>query len=366
MREIAVLTTSRADFGIYRPVLERMSASRTLKARLIVSGSHLESKHGRTEREIVAAGYTAFRRVRCLAGDMASSMAKMIDGMGRVFRTWRPDAMLVLGDRFEMLAGALAAVPYHVPLAHIHGGEVTTGALDDSFRHALTKISHLHFPATREAAARLARMGEERWRITVSGAPSLDRFRSRTKRRPEGFLLVTYHPVTREPGREALQADALAKALARVGGRCVVTAPNADPGNEAIRDRLRRFCSDGPDRVFIDSAGADGYADLMSRAAVMVGNSSSGVLEAPSFGLPVVNIGTRQDGRERAHNVIDCGYESASIVRAIRRALSPRFRASLRGLKNPYGDGRAAERIVRRLETVALDGRLLRKGFRDR
>lgn len=363
MREIAVLTTSRADFGIYRPVLDRLAASRRAKARLIVSGSHLDAKFGRTEGEIRSLGYPIFRRVPCLAGEVATSMSRMIEGMAQLFRSWRPDLLLVLGDRFEMLAGALASVPFFIPLAHLHGGEVTTGAIDDSFRHALSKLSHLHFTATEAAAERLRRMGEEPWRIIVSGAPALDRLETAPRATKDDFLLVTYHPVTREPGREAAQADALVKALRRTGRRCVVTAPNADPGSDPIRERLQHFCRGNLGAQYYDSLGSDDYFRMMSGAAAMVGNSSSGLLEAPSFGLPVVNIGTRQDGRVRARNVIDCGYDVPGIVRAIRKALSPAFRRSLRGLKNPYGDGRAADRIVRRLESVPLDSRLLRKGF---
>jgi UDP-hydrolysing UDP-N-acetyl-D-glucosamine 2-epimerase len=365
MREIAILSTSRADFGIYRPVLDRMAKSKRLRARLIVSGSHLEEKFGRTEREIRSSGYPIYRRFRCLTGEVASSMARMMEGMSDLLRSWRPDVMLVLGDRFEMLAGALAAVPHFVPLAHLHGGEVTRGAIDDSFRHAISKISHLHFTSTEEAARRLRRMGEEPWRITISGAPALDRLDADQVKTSEDYLLVTYHPVTREPGREVAQAEALITALRRVERPCVVTAPNADPGNEPIRKRLRRFCRQTPTASYYESLGADAYFRMMSSAAAMVGNSSSGILEAPSFRLPVVNIGTRQDGRLRAKNVIDCGYDAGGIVRAIRKALSPVFRESLRGMKNPYGDGRASERIVKRLETVPLDDRLLRKEFAE-
>jgi UDP-hydrolysing UDP-N-acetyl-D-glucosamine 2-epimerase len=181
----------------------------------------------------------------------------------------------------------------------------------------------------------------------------------------EEFLLVTYHPVTLEPGQEGTQADALVEALQKIERPCVVTAPNADPGNRAIRARLEKFCRRDSRSMFVENAGAEAYASLMSRAAAMVGNSSSGLIEAPAFELPVVNIGSRQEGRQRARNVIDCGYDVANIVRAIRKALQPSFRRSLRGLTNPYGDGHAAERIVSRLESVALDERLLRKRFHD-
>lgn len=364
MREIGVLTTSRADFGIYQPVLERMKRSRRLKARIIASGSHLDPRFGRTVSEIEGEGYPVFRRVSCLEGDMAAGMGRMLSGMGKLFRSWRPDLLLVLGDRFEMLAGALASVPFQIPIAHLHGGEVTAGALDDTFRHVLSTLAHLHFAATEEAGCRLRATGEEAWRIVVSGAPALDRlnsFKPQPMSLPEEFILVTFHPATREPGREGAQASALIRALERLDRPCVVTAPNADPGNQDIRRRLREFCRRHPRSRFLESAGARGYFTLMSRASAMIGNSSSGILEAASFLLPVVNIGARQEGRQRAANVIDCDAVEAEILRAARRALSPAFRRSLRGLKNPYGDGRASERIVRRLEAVALDSRLLRK-----
>jgi UDP-hydrolysing UDP-N-acetyl-D-glucosamine 2-epimerase len=366
---VAVLTTSRADFGIYTPVLAEMRRSRRLIPRLLVSGTHVESRFGRTESEILDQGFRVFRRFRCLSMDMAGSMARMTDAIGRILRSWKPDILLVLGDRFEMFAGALGAVPFHVPIAHLHGGEITEGALDDSFRHALTKLAHLHFTATPEAARRIRQMGEEPWRIVVSGTPALDRlrsFRPISLALPDEYLLVTYHPVTREPGREAIGAQALIDALRGIGLPCVFTSPNADPGHEAIRSRVQRYCEKtDPQSRFIDSAGADTYFTLMSRAQAMVGNSSSGLIEAPSFRLPVVNVGTRQSGRLRARNVIDCREDPADIARAVRRALSPQFRRSLRHLHNPYGDGRAARRIVRRLASVPLGQRLLRKRFVD-
>ena len=368
MREIAVLTTSRADFGIYEPVLREMAKSRLLKVRLIVSGSHLERRFGRTIDEIRNAGFPIFRRVRGLRGDMAESMSQTVAGMGRLFRSWRPDLLVALGDRFEMFAGALAAVPYNIPIAHLHGGDVTVGAIDDSFRHALSKFAHLHFVTTRDSAARLRRMGEEPWRITVSGAPALDRlktFKPVEMEIPKRFLLVTFHPVTREPGDETAQVEAVVKALDQCGIPCLITAPNADPGNAEIRARLERYCATHPGSRFVENLGAQRYFTVMSRASAMVGNSSSGMFESPSFRLPVVNIGSRQEGRLRARNVVDCPCTTTAIVAAVRRALSPRFRRSLRGLRNPYGDGQAAGLIVRVLERIPLDRRLLLKSFHD-
>jgi UDP-hydrolysing UDP-N-acetyl-D-glucosamine 2-epimerase len=299
---------------------------------------------------------------------MADSIARTVDGMGRLFRNWRPDLLLVLGDRFEMFAGALGAVPYHIPIAHLHGGDITAGAIDDSFRHALSKFAHLHFVTTQDSAARLRRMGEEPWRITVSGAPALDRLHTLLPEKielPEKFILVTFHPVTREPGQESVQVDALVSALRRSRVPCVVTAPNADPGNSTIRRKLESFCASDGRSMFVENLGARRYFTVMSRASAMVGNSSSGMFESPSFRLPVVNIGIRQEGRLRARNVIDCDCTASDIFAAIRRATSPAFRASLRGLRNPYGDGKAARRIVNVLERTPLDGKLLMKRFND-
>jgi UDP-hydrolysing UDP-N-acetyl-D-glucosamine 2-epimerase len=241
---------------------------------------------------------------------------------------------------------------------------VTLGALDDLYRNALSKISHLHFASTPDAGARLAKMGEERWRIHVTGAPSLDRLNGAPVSKvdlPPGSLLVTYHPVTRQPGEEGPQTRALLQALKVLGRYCIFTAPNADPGRQTIDRLIRDFCRKEKNARYIESAGSTGYFSLMSSVSAMVGNSSSGILEAASFGLPVVNIGIRQQGRFMPRNVIACGYGSGEILRAIRKAVSPGFGRSLRGLRNPYGDGHSAERIVRVLESIPLNERLLRK-----
>ena len=367
-RDIAVVTTSRADFGIYLPLLKRIQDSPTLRLSLVAGGSHLSDEHGRTEREIEAEGFAIHRRVECLRPTMAASIAAAVEGMTATLSDWHPDLALVLGDRYEMLGCAVALAASRIPLAHIHGGEVTEGALDDSFRHAITKLSHLHFAVSEDAARRIGQLGEEPWRIHHTGSPAIDRLMalpSEEVELPDTFLLVTYHPVTLEPGAEAQQADALVAALETVGLPCVVTAPNADPGREPIEKILRAFCDRSDESRFVVSAGARLYATHLRRAAAMIGNSSSGLVEAPSFALPVVNVGIRQDGRTRSANVIDCGYGVDQIVTAIRRALDPAFRASLNGSASPYGDGHASERITKALETVELGPSLLRKRFCD-
>jgi UDP-hydrolysing UDP-N-acetyl-D-glucosamine 2-epimerase len=283
--------------------------------------------------------------------------------------------LVVLGDRFEMHAAALAALHFSVPVAHIHGGELTQGAIDDSLRHGITKMSHLHFAATTEYGHRILRLGEEPWRVTVSGAPSLDNLRelklpSREVLQQQvglefgaGPLIVTYHPVTLDQVNERSRVDELLQALDQVPGPMVFTAPNADVGGALVRARITEFVSGRKDSVFVESLGTHGYFGLMANAKVMIGNSSSGIIEAASFGLPVVNVGTRQLGRMSGENVIRVGDAREEILDGIETATSEAFRERAKRCSNPYGDGSSAKRIVRAILNRAEDRRLLLKDF---
>jgi len=380
MRRIGVVTTSRADYGLLLPVLKRIKAARGLELVLFVSGTHLSGRHGMTVRAIEADGFPIAARVPLPLQNnspeaVAKAMGRATSGFAGIYGKHRPDILLVLGDRFEMHAAACAAVPFGIPIAHVHGGEITLGAMDDQFRHSLTKLSHLHFAATKEYARRIVGMGEEPWRVTVSGAPGLDNLRTMrllSKRQIElrygidfsmPAILVTFHPVTLEQDNTEIYIDHLLEALGRLRGcHFVFTAPNADPGASVIRKRILRFVGSSERAFFVENFGTKGYLSMMARAAAMAGNSSSGILEAASFRLPVVNIGTRQEGRTRAKNVIDTGYGARQIGAAIGQALSKEFRASLRELNNPYGDGMAARRIVDVLKSVSLE-HLGRKRF---
>ena len=276
-----------------------------------------------------------------------------------------------------MHAAALAALPLRLPVAHIHGGEVTFGAIDDALRHSLTKLSHLHFAATEEYAARIRQMGEEPWRITVSARRGSTICATLRRHPPQNFARAiislsrgrpcssTFHPETLAPETAAGQIAELLAALAARTEPILFTLPNADPGHEAIIRALREFCAARADAVTVSNLGTRDYFSAMAWASAMIGNSSSGIIEAASFELPVVNIGGRQEGRTRAANVVDCAVERDAIGAAIARALAPGFRASLTGLQNPYGDGHAADRIVSRLLSVPLDDRLRRKHFFD-
>jgi UDP-hydrolysing UDP-N-acetyl-D-glucosamine 2-epimerase len=382
MRAIGVVTTARSDYGIYRPILQRLQADADVQLKLFVTGMHLAPQFGLTVKTIEADGFPIADRVEMLlASDSPEGVAKSIGlgviGFAQVFARCRPDILVVLGDRFEMYAAALAALPFTIPIAHIHGGEVTQGAIDEALRHSLTKLSHLHFVSTEDYARRVRQLGEEPWRVSVSGAPGLDNVRSIELYSPAELsqrygvpvqpapLLVTFHPATLEHEQAGWQATELLAALAQIKLPVVFTMANADTGGRMIQQKISDFVKTQPAAWLLDNLGTRGYFSLMRAAAAMVGNSSSGLIEAPSFELPVVKIGLRQAGRVRAANVIDVGTDRAAIVDGIRRAVQPEFRASLRGLINPYGDGTAAEKIVAQLKRVELDQRLIMKKFHD-
>jgi UDP-hydrolysing UDP-N-acetyl-D-glucosamine 2-epimerase len=382
MRTIGVVTVARSDYGIYRPVLRRLAEARDLEPALFVGGMHLLERFGLTVREVEADGYPVADHVDFLDDDdspaaVARALGRGTEAFARSFERARPDILLVLGDRYEMLAAATATLPLSLPLAHIHGGESSEGAFDESIRHVLTKLSHLHFAATEAAARRLRQLGEEPWRIVVSGAPALDEIArlepllDAELERAIGLpldpspLVVTYHPATRDPRDPGALVRELLAAVERTALPAVFTYPNADPGGAEIRRAIDDYVSRHDDATAVASLGARAYHSLLRRAAAMVGNSSSGIIEAASFGLPVVNVGVRQNGRLRPANVIDVEDDREAIRAAIERAVSPELRASLAALESPYGDGRAAERIVATLTSVELGPRLLTKRFHD-
>ncbi len=382
MRIIGVVTVARSDYGIYQSVLRRIQADPDLGLHLIVSGMHLSAEFGSTVKTIEADGYPIGDRIEMLLSSdspegIARSMGLGTMGMAQAYARHRPDILVVLGDRFEMHAAAVAALPFKIPVAHIHGGELTEGAIDDALRHSLTKLSHLHFVSTQEYCDRVVQLGEEPWRVVISGAPGLDNLKE-TKLLSKAELakrldfpidhpplLVTFHPVTLEYEETSRQIGELLAALSRFDLPIVFTLPNADTGGRVISPMFAEFVKGRSSARIVDNLGTEAYFSLMAIGAAMLGNSSSGIIEAPSFKLPVVNIGTRQQGRVRAANVIDVGYGMDEISEGIRRATQTTFRESLSTLVNPYGIGQAAEKIVDRLKTAVLDERLIRKHFYD-
>jgi UDP-hydrolysing UDP-N-acetyl-D-glucosamine 2-epimerase len=381
-RKIAVVTVGRSDYGILRPILRRIAAEPALELQLIVSGAHFSDKFGRTVGEIERDDFPIAARLPLDEGsgapeEIARLMGAATTGFAETYARLRPDFVLLPGDRFETHSAAVAAVPLRLPIAHLHGGELSFGAMDDAFRHSITKLAHLHFVSTEEAGRRVAQMGEEPWRITVSGAPGLDNLADvelasmadfaarRGVPLTEPPLLITFHPVTLEHERTDAQIHELLAALERFAQPILWTLPNADPGHEPIIAAIRGFAERRGNVFVLPSLGTRDYFSAMAWAAAMVGNSSSGIVESGSFPLPVVNLGNRQAGRTRGPNVVDCPTEREAITAAIQRALDPAFRTSLASLRNPYGDGHAAPRIVSRLAKVALDERLLVKRFVD-
>jgi UDP-hydrolysing UDP-N-acetyl-D-glucosamine 2-epimerase len=382
VRTIAVVTGSRADYGIYGPLLRTILSDQDLTLHLIVSGMHLAPEFGLTVRFIEQDGVPVHDRIEMLlASDSPEGIAKSVGlgiiGYAQSFSRNRPDMLMVLGDRFEMYAAAVAALPFRIPVAHIHGGELTAGAIDDALRHSMTKLSHLHFVATDAYAQRVIQLGEEPWRVTVSGAPGLDNLRTvnlLTREELEtGYnlslakppLLVTFHPVTLECNRTDWQVSELLHALHDADTPIVFTMPNADTSGRTVLRMIEEFVREHASARLVDNLGTQAYFSMMALASAMVGNSSSGIVEAASFKLPVVNIGSRQEGRVRAENVIDVGYQSADIARGLRLAGDPGFRATLAHVVNPYGDGTASPKIVSRIKEVSLDASLLVKHFFD-
>lgn len=380
MKTIEIVTSARSDLGFYLPLMCGIEAHPELELKIVATGTHLSSRFGLTVRHIEEAGFQVHERVNSLVEggspeDLGRSIGRGVIGFSCLFARHRPDILVVLGDRFDMFPAALAALPFRIPVAHIAGGEVTEGTIDDALRHSLTKLSHLHFVAMEEYGRRVIQMGEEPWRVIVSGSLSLDNLRTLELWSPEEtarhfgldssrpIAIVTYHPVTLEYDGTKQQISNLLTALGKYALQCVFTYPNSDTSWPVIASAIERYCEERSGCRTVVNAGQIGYYSLMKAASVMLGNSSSGIVEAPSFRLPVVNVGTRQKGRVRAANVIDCGYGDEEISRSLGKALSEKFRKELGTLQNPYGDGRAAERIIQRL--AALDGLpdLLRKKF---
>ena len=378
--KVAVLTTSRADFSIYQSVLRAFKAHPDISLSLIVTGMHMSEDFGYTFEEVEQSGWPIAARFKCLAQgddakDIGVSMGSATEGMAKALDGLKLDMLIVLGDRFEMAAAALAAVPRGLPICHLHGGEETEGAMDNVLRHMLTKISHLHCCATELAASRIYQMGEPAERVIVSGAPALDNIAAvpRLSRAeltaqfgvPENgdFALITYHPVTLDLAATDVEIYALFKVIKEADIRCVFTAANADTAGRALNAKIEKFVAETEGQMLIGHMGAKGYYSAMEYAAMMIGNSSSGILEAASFGLPVINIGDRQKGREVSPNLIQTEGRRESLKGALKKAQDPAFKSLCEQRMNIYGDGQAAEKIAMAVAEFLESGQGPRKAF---
>ena len=378
--KVCAVTGSRAEYGILAPVLRAIDDEAALELQLVVTGMHLAPEFGLTWKTIEAEGFHIAERVEMLlSSDSAVGTAKSIGlgvaGLADAFSRLRPDVVLVLGDRFETFAAAQAACVLLLPLAHIAGGDVTEGAYDEAFRHAITKMAQIHFVTNGDSARRVRQLGENPARVHEVGSPALDVMRSmrlldredveerlgwRLRRRN---LLVTYHPATMEGEANRSHMEALLEALDSLGTDVglVFTQPNADTGGRELGAMVERFVAAHANAVFYSSLGQPLYWSCMKACDAVVGNSSSGLYEAPSLKVPTVDVGDRQRGRLRAASVLHCAPEKAAIVDTIRQALA----LDCAKVVNPYGDGHSAERIVAVLRGLGDPRALLKKRFFD-
>ena len=382
-RKIAVVTGSRAEYGLLRWLMQDIVDDAGVSLQTIVTGMHLSSEFGLTYQLIEQDGFTIDAKVHMLlASDDAVAITKSVGlatiGFADAFARLKPDIVVVLGDRFEILAVAQAALIMKIPLAHIHGGEVTEGAIDESIRHAVTKMAHIHFAATEVYRQRIIQMGEAPARVFNVGAPGLDHLK-RTPMLSKQDLqqklnvklskqnaLITYHPVTIKRSGTYQGLYALLEALDHYPDLyCIFTGANADEGGLVINRIVNEYLAKWPERgAFFMSLGSKKYLSLLNTVDIVIGNSSSGLIEVPAFKIPTVNLGERQTGRLRASTVIDCDETVNGIVAAIDQAFSPDFQVRLNNVVTPYGAGNAAQTMLGILKSVDLTS-LIKKSFYD-
>ena len=383
MRKICVITGSRAEYGLLYCLLKAIQADVELELQLIVTGMHLSPEFGLTWREIVADGFTINRKVEMLlSADTPSSISKAMGlgliGFADALQELQPEILVLLGDRFEIFVAAQAAMNQRIPLAHIHGGELSEGAVDDAIRHAISKLAHLHFTATETYRQRVVQLGEQPERVFNVGAPGLDTIYNLPlldKAQLEQALdfslgvrniLITFHPVTLEAATAGEQFAELLLALDSFADiHMIFTHGNADAEGRVISDMIENYCRRHPTRVasFV-TLGSLRYLSALRLMDAVIGNSSSGLLEAPAFKIPTVNIGDRQRGRICADSVINCLPKAPAICKAMQTVFSADFTVQIRNVVNPYGGGGASEKIKNILKQTPLTG-LLKKQFYD-
>jgi GDP/UDP-N,N'-diacetylbacillosamine 2-epimerase (hydrolysing) len=379
-RKIGVITGTRAEYGLLRRLLMQIGQCDDLELQLIVTGMHLSAEFGSTYNEIENDGFAIDRKVEMLLSTdtdtgIAKSVAVGLMGMTEALTSLRPDVMVVLGDRFEVFAAAAAAMFLGIPIAHLHGGETTEGAFDEAIRHAVTKMAHLHFVAAEDYRRRVIQLGEDPSRVFLVGGLGVDAIKHMDLldraalekaldfRLGRKKLMITFHPVTLEAGSSGQQMDELLAALEQLQDtHLIFTMPNADTGGREIARQIETFTSSHDNARCYASLGQLRYLSCLKYVDGVVGNSSSGLTEAPSLRIGTVNIGDRQRGRLKAASIIDCAPKRDEISKAIARLYTPQYQELLANVKNPYGDGDAVEKIVEVLRTYPLAG-ILKKTF---
>jgi UDP-hydrolysing UDP-N-acetyl-D-glucosamine 2-epimerase len=378
--EVCALTSTRADYGLLHPLLRALVQHPRYQLRLVVTGSHLSHQFGYTVKEIEADGLPIAERVAILQpGDTpaatSATVGRAAERFGLLFERMRPDLLLVLGDRYEILPVAFAAHIARIPIAHLCGGDVTEAAIDDAIRHSITKLSQLHFVTNEQSGRRVQQLGEDPNRVHIVGETGLDNIRamqfpSRAQLAEElGYewrkhnLLVTFHPITLEETSSLEQLDCVLSALDALGADygVIITFPNADVEGRAMLERIQSFAEGREHVQAYASLGRNLYLGVMRHVDAVVGNSSSGLIEAPALHIPTVNIGNRQRGRPLASSVVQCDVDRDAIVRAVKQALA----VDCSSTTSPYGDGHATERIIAVLDGIGDFSTLTSKRFVD-
>ncbi len=383
-KRISILTATRAEYGLLKPIIQKLRGNESFDVRLVVTGAHLSPEFGLTYREIVMDGIPIDEKIEILlSADTPAAISKSM-GLAMVsfadyFSRLNPDLLIVLGDRYETLAVAIAAMNQRIPIAHLYGGETTEGAIDESIRHAITKLSYLHFTSTLEYRNRVIQLGESPDRVFCVGAVGVENIRqvklmSRVEleeqlhfRLDKPYAVITFHPVTLELGASSAQIAALLEACDTFKDmKFVFTKANSDTEGRIINQMIDEYVSVHHNAIAVTSLGMVRYLSALKSAAMVIGNSSSGLVEAPSFGIPTINIGDRQRGRLQSESVINCKPVKEEIERAIEQALSSDFITNARKSVNPYGDGKVSDKIADTIEDFLLNNKIdLKKVFYD-
>lgn len=374
-KKVLFVTGTRADYGLLKPMIRRAQKSKLISPVLLVTGMHTIKKFGCTLNEIRQSKFNIVAIVKTSQDDdMLESLAKEILGIRKYCKAHHMDMIVLLGDRDEMLAGAIVASHLKIPIAHIHGGDVTGYVVDEPIRHSITKFSHLHFPATEKSKNRILKLGEENWRVVRIGSPGIDGIqKSDIISRAElaktlelnpnkKWFLVVHHPTPLDSVSPNEQIKPLLEVISEYNAEKIVIYPNSDTGSDEFIKEINSYKNTGGFHIFTNLARRK-YLGLLARSNLLAGNSSSGITEAPFFMTPVVNIGNRQRGREKSANVIDCDYDANSIRRAITKAESKKFQEVCRIAKNPYEGPSAAETIVKTIEKHIKNRKLFYKKF---
>lgn len=386
-RKICIVTGSRAEYGLLMPLLEQIASDAELELQLIATGMHLSPEFGLTYQDIRKDGFNINEKIEILLSSdtpigISKSMGLAMISFAEAYERLKPDIIVVLGDRFEIFSAVASALVSRIPVAHIHGGEITKGAFDNSFRHSITKMSHLHFTSTEEYRKRVIQLGEQPDRVFNVGAIALENIKRLKLLSKEALekeldftfgkqnLLVTFHPATLEDNTSQVEFQNLLDVLDELNNTNIIfTKSNADTYGRIINKMIDEYVAKNPQKTTaFTSLGQLRYLSIMQFVDAVVGNSSSGIVEAPSFKLPVVNIGDRQNGRIKAVNVIDVACSRIDIKKGVEQALSKEFRKGIRNIENPYAkyeDGRISDRIKETLKNIDLDKSIIKKAFCD-